>query len=141
MVNRGSPRLKLSELARELLFWFRREHSITLNVNCVPREENELADDLSKLIIPDDAMLSRTFFLRMDLRLGTITTDLFSSRTNNQRDRYYSLYWCLGMAGVNAFAFDRSGESDWVHCPFRLIGRVLKELKHDGVAATMLVLL
>ena len=31
IVNRGSPRLKLNELAREL-FWFGEEHNVTLSV-------------------------------------------------------------------------------------------------------------
>jgi hypothetical protein len=45
IVNRGSPRLKLNALAREL-FWFGLEHRITLAVEWVSREENTLADEL-----------------------------------------------------------------------------------------------
>ncbi len=82
VLNRGSPRLKLNELARDL-FWFVLEHNITLNVEWVPREKNALADELSKLITPDDAMLSRTFFRQLELRWRTHTVDLFSSGTNN----------------------------------------------------------
>ncbi len=63
IVNRGSPRLKLNALAREL-FWFGLKHRITLSVEWVPREENTLADGLSKMLIPDDSMLSRRSFLR-----------------------------------------------------------------------------
>ncbi len=105
LVNRGSPRLKLNELAREL-FWFGLKHGITLNVEWVPREENALADELSKLIIPDDAMLSQTFFQRVELRFWTHTVDLFSSGTNNQCDRFYSMRWCRGTVGVIACSFD-----------------------------------
>ena len=43
VVNRGSPRLILNELAREL-FWFCLERRIVILVECVPREENSLAD-------------------------------------------------------------------------------------------------
>ncbi len=49
-VNRGSPRLKLNELVRELL-WFALKHGITSNVELVPRKGNALADELSKIII------------------------------------------------------------------------------------------
>ncbi len=52
VVNRGSPRFKLNELAREL-FWFCIERRITIMIEWVPREENSLADESSKLIIPD----------------------------------------------------------------------------------------
>jgi hypothetical protein len=58
IVNRGSQRLKLNDLAREL-FWLGMEHRISLNVEWIPREESTLADELSKLIIPDDSMPSR----------------------------------------------------------------------------------
>ena len=115
------------------------EHGITLNAEWVPREENALADKLSKLIILDEAMLSRAFFLRLELQFGTHPVDFFSSGTNNQCGRFYSLHWCRETARFNAFAFDRSGESAWVHCPFRLIRRALRNLKHDGGATTMLV--
>ncbi len=76
MFKRGSPRLKLNELARELV-WFGLGHDITLNVEWVPREENALADELSKLIISDSAMLSRTFFQRLEQRWGNHTVELF----------------------------------------------------------------
>ena len=61
VVNHGSPRLRLNDLAREL-FWFVLERRIVMTVEWVPRELNTLADDLSKLIIPDDWMLQRTLF-------------------------------------------------------------------------------
>ncbi len=53
VVKRGSPRLILNELARELV-WFCLERRIAILVEWVPREENYLVDGLSKLIIPDD---------------------------------------------------------------------------------------
>jgi hypothetical protein len=61
IANRGNPRLKLNALAR-VLFWFKLENRITFNMEWVPREENTLADELSKLLIPDDSMMSRAVF-------------------------------------------------------------------------------
>jgi len=58
IINRGRLRLKLNALARELS-WFGLEHHITLAVDWVPREENTLADELSKLPIPNNCILSR----------------------------------------------------------------------------------
>jgi len=108
-VNRGSPRLKLNVLAREL-FWFGLEHRITLSAEWVPRGENTLADELSKLLIPDDSMLSHTFFRKLEERFGTHPVDLFASGINTLCEKFYSLQWCRGTSGVNAFAFDRGGE-------------------------------
>jgi hypothetical protein len=53
IVNRGSPRLNINELAREL-FWLCVERGITIKAEWMPREENALADELSKLLIPSD---------------------------------------------------------------------------------------
>ncbi len=90
IVNRGSPRLKLNALAREL-FWFGLEHRITLSVEWNPREENTLADELSKLLIPDDFSLSRKYFKQLEDRFAPHSIDLFSSNENNICDRLYSL--------------------------------------------------
>ena len=91
----GSPRLKLNELSREL-FWLGLEHGITLNVEWVPREKNALLDDLSKLIIPDDAMLSRTFFQRLELRFGLLRWISFRrGRITNATDAIR----CIGSVG------------------------------------------
>ena len=61
VVNRDSPRLRLNEIAREL-FWCCLERRITIKIEWVPRGENSLADELSKLIIPDDWILERALF-------------------------------------------------------------------------------
>ena len=53
IINHGIPRLKLNEVARGG-FWFGEEHNVTLSVEWVPREQNTLDDEFSKLIIPDD---------------------------------------------------------------------------------------
>ncbi len=76
----------------------------------MPREENTLADEMSKLLIPDDSMLSHEFFRKLEERFGTHSVDLFASGANNQCEKFYSLHWCRGTAGVNAFAFDWGGE-------------------------------
>jgi hypothetical protein len=138
IVNRGSPRLNINELAREL-FWLCVEQEITIKVEWVPREENSLADELSKLLIPSDWMVGRAIFGRLEERWGSHTVDLFASSENNQCDRFYSLHWCRGSAGCDAFAFEWSGEVAWVSCPYRMIGRVWRKLRQERVVATVIV--
>jgi hypothetical protein len=53
VMNCGSPRLRLNALAREI-FWLCLERRITIMIKWVPREENSVADELTKLIILDD---------------------------------------------------------------------------------------
>jgi len=67
IVNRGSPRHKLNALAREL-FWLGLEHRITLTVEWVPWEQYTMADELSKLLIPEDFSLGKTTFSQLEGR-------------------------------------------------------------------------
>ncbi len=95
----------MNALVREL-FRVGLEHRITLNVKWVPKEENTQAEELSKLLIPDDSMLSRAFFRKLEERFGQQNLHLFASGANNQCEKFYSLHWCRGTASVNAFAFN-----------------------------------
>ena len=104
IINRGSGRIPLNRLAKDL-FWFCDSHGITISVEWVPREENAFADELSKLLIPDDWMLAPRFFEWLNSKWGPHTIDLFASSDNNQCGRFYSLHWCRGTLGVNAFSF------------------------------------
>ncbi len=81
IVNRGSPRLPINDMAREL-FWFLLRHRITIAVEWVPREENSFADEISKMLIPEDWMLSRSWFQSLDYKWGPHTVDLFASNAN-----------------------------------------------------------
>ena len=65
--------------------------------------------------------------------------DLFASSDNNQCGKFYSLHWCRGTAGVNAFGFLWIGENCWINAPYRVIGRVWRSLLEQGAVATILV--
>ena len=108
ITNRDSSKLAINKLARDL-FWFGWVNGITLSVEWVPREENVFADELSKLLIPDDWMLAPKFFNLLEARWGPHTVDLFASSDNAQCEKLYSLHWCHGTARVNAFGFPWSG--------------------------------
>ena len=66
-MNRGSPKLHINVVAREL-FWLCVERDITLNVEWVPTDLNSLAYEISKFLIPSDWMLSRRVFHRLEER-------------------------------------------------------------------------
>ncbi len=74
---------------------------MTLSVEWVPREENAFADELSKLLIMDDWKSAPKFFKLLEARWGLNSMDLFASSDNAQCDKFYSLHWCRGIAGVN----------------------------------------
>ena len=127
IVNRGSSKLPINELAREL-FKFCLRHRITISAEWVPREENVFADEISKMLIPEDWMLSMSWFQLLDYRWGPHTVDLFASNDNNQRARFFFLHWCRDSSGINAFGQQWNGETCWVNYSFNLIGKVWRSL-------------
>ena len=138
IVNRGSPKLNINELTRELL-WFCLRHRITTSVEWVPREENAYADDISKMLIPEDSMLSRRFFGLLDERWGPHTVDLFASSANNQCNKLYALHWCRRAAGINAFGQPWSRENCWINRPYSLTGKVWRTLREQKGLASILI--
>ena len=107
IVNRGSRRLSLNQLARDL-FWFCSSNKIVVSVEWAPREENSFADDLSKLSIPDDVKLNPVWFRWLVGLWGPQTCDVFASINDNPCEKFCSLHWCKGTSGVNAFRCDLS---------------------------------
>ena len=105
----------------------------------VPREETAFADELSKLFIPDDWMLAPSFFTWLDSYRGPHSVDSFASRDNTQCGSFYSLHWCRGTLGVNAFGYSWSGENGWINAPYRVIGRVSRALREQNSMASILV--
>jgi hypothetical protein len=138
IVNRGSSKLPLNTLAREL-FWFCLKFNIRLIIEWVPREENTMADEISKWLIPDDSSISRDYFNMLDHRWGPHTCDLFSSNNNNLCSKFYSIHWCRDMSGVDCSGFDWSDENCWIHPPFRIIGKVWRKLMKHGSKATIII--
>jgi hypothetical protein len=74
-------------------------------------EENAFADDISKMLIPEDSMLSKRFFGLLNGRWGPHTVDLFSTGANNHCTMLYAMHWCRGVAGINAFGHLWMGEN------------------------------
>ncbi len=129
IVLRGSPKLSINELTREL-FWFCLRHRIPMSVEWVPREENVFADDISKMLIPEDnSMLFRRFFGLLDERWGPHTVDHFSSSANNLCANLFALHSCKGAAGINVFGQLWTGENCWINYPCRLIGKLRRTLR------------
>ena len=90
------------------ILWFCIEHKIDITVEWIPREENQLADALSKDIIPKDIFtcdykLNPEVFQQLASLFGEFHTDLFASDTNKQLDRFFSYHYSPNAAAVDAF--------------------------------------
>ena len=74
----GSRKPDLQELVVNIFkFCFR--HNIQLAPKWVPREENEIADEISKTVDHNDYMLSPDIFAALDIMWGPHTVERFSS--------------------------------------------------------------
>jgi ribonuclease HI len=98
---------------------------IQLQVDWVPREQNVVADKLSKLTEDGDFMLCRDLFARIQRSFGPFSCDLFASATNHHLPKYFSRFFTPTSSGVDAFAQQWQGLC-WAHPPYDLINRVLQ---------------
>ena len=56
------------------------------------RKENAITDDILKMLIPEDSMLSRKFFGLVGERWGPHIVDIFSTGANTYCDKFYTLH-------------------------------------------------
>ena len=114
-------------------------HGIQLLAEWVPREENELADYLSKLSDTDDWQLNPKLFDWLDSMWGPHSIDCFASSRTKQMSRFCSRWWNPGCSGIDAFTVNWSGERVWLVPPMYLIGRVVDMLIVSKCHGTLVV--
>ncbi len=91
------------------------------------------------MLISEDYMLSRGFFGLLNRKWGPHTVDLFASNANNMCAKFFSLHWCRGSSGINAFGHEWSGVNCWIRGPCNLVGKVWKTLQDQKGTASMLI--
>jgi hypothetical protein len=117
---------------------------VTLHAVWVPREQNTEADELSKMTDHYDFALSKLIFRKLDAWWGPHTVDCFSLQNSVlvRSGRFNSQFWqpgAHGCIGVDAFVQDWQGEVNWVHAPYKLIGKVIQHMKNCKARGTMVV--
>jgi hypothetical protein len=134
-----SQKATVNPLLRELAYLLR-QRSITLQVRWVPREENSLADTLSKYFDPSDWMLNPSLQRRVVsiLRVKP-TVDAFASSRNHHYQRWWSREREPGSAGVDFFQQPLLGEVCWMNPSFSLIGRVLAHFAQHKARGVIVV--
>eukprot|EP00117_Sycon_ciliatum_P042881 scpid80623/ scgid31136/ len=123
----GSKVPELQEIACRI-FRFCRQNCIRLVPEWVPREENVLADFLSKVVDTDDWKLSSEVFDEIDGLWGPHTVDCFASAESAQLPRFCSRWWNPGCLAVDAFTMCWEGENLWLCPPIYLIGDVISRI-------------
>lgn len=109
IVHCGSSVNELQKIALDI-FSFCLTNSISFQAQWIPRAENQLADYLSRIVDPDDWMLSPDLFQILAKKWGPFDVDRMACHYNCQLPRFNSKFWCPGTEAVDCFT------QDWVEC-------------------------
>ena len=113
-------------------------HGINLSARWVPREENELADELSRKEDFDDWGITKERCQELEaFFVVKCTWDRFADEKNKKCERFTSKYWVKGCQGVNAFAQSWAGEVNWLVPPPNLVARTILFLNQSEASAIL----
>lgn len=116
-----------------------KEHDVSIEIEWIPRSENEGADYLSKIVDFDDWCVRNSYFRAVDSIWGPFTVDCFANSVNAKVSRFYSLSFQPGSLGVDSLAFDWGQESCWLVPPVRLIPHALLRFLNCRSRSTLVV--
>ena len=127
IVNKGSMKPDLQILAVRI-FKFCRENCISIQMEWLPREQNQGADTISKINDTDDWSVTKDFFDYMNKMWGPVDIDRFASYKHHHLTVFYSKYYTPGSSGVDAFAYNWKGVNNWWAPPVKDIIMTLKHI-------------
>ena len=110
-----------------------------LSIAWIPREQNTLADALSKFSDPDDYSLSASTFRTVESTWGPHSIDLFASSSNAQLPRFCSLLYERDAVATNAFSLSWNGENAYAFPPPSLIPAILTHAASSGTTITIII--
>ena len=80
-----------------------KKHDFILHPEWLPRNENKLADKISKFQDFDDWAIDSVSFNLIDNLWGPHSIDRFASPHNAKLPRFNARFWCKAVCGVDAF--------------------------------------
>ena len=92
IVKSGSNKFHLHKLAMGI-FSLSKEHDIAIDMEWIPRSDNEVADYLSKIVDFDDWGVKDSYFHSLNSIWGPFTVDCFANSVNAKVPRFYSLFF------------------------------------------------
>ena len=138
IVNKGSMKGHLQSIAWDI-YNDCVKHGISLEIEWVPRTDNEKADYVSKIVDKDDWAISSDIFDILDRKWGPHTIDRFASYYNTKLPRSTSRFWNPGSLGIDAFSFDWKNENNWIVPPISIIGKVILHIFDNTANGTLVV--
>jgi hypothetical protein len=134
----GSMKSDLHSLALSV-FQLCLKHNIVILPEWVPRDNNSIADSISRVSDFDDWSVDQTSFALIEGLWGPHTVDRFASPSNYKVRKFNSRFWCRGSYGVDAFCQDWSGENNYLCPPVSFIVYTLKRLLKCRGRGTLIV--
>ena len=138
VINYGSMKVHLQKLALDI-FSSCLNNNISIYLECIPRNLNEIADAISKFIDYDDWRTTDRFFIFLNTVWGPFTIDRFASEENKKLQRFNSLFWDPGTERVNAFSTSWENENNWLVPPIFLISNTILHLLTCRAKSTLIV--
>ena len=102
IVRKGSMNKELQNIAFDI-FNICISKSIQLEVEWIPRSENQFADYFSKTEDHDDWGVYFDILSMVQSRFGNLSTDWFASDHNAKLPRFFSRFWNSFCIGIDAF--------------------------------------
>ena len=130
-----------SHLQREALSIFQIccSHSISIEMEWIPRDLNDQADFLSRIYDADDWGLCCESFSCLDAIWGPHSIDRFANHLNYKLPRFNSRFWNPGSEDIDTFVVDWKGENNYVCPPISLIPRVIIHMSNCCACGTLIV--
>ena len=134
----GSSKDHIQDLALQI-FATRLKLDIKIIPCWLPREENELADAISKFHDTDDWGIDQESFAYIQSKFGELQIDRFADANNAKLKRFDARFHCPGCETVNTFTTTWADEFNWWCPPITLIADTLRHARLGRASGVLLV--
>jgi hypothetical protein len=86
------------------------QNGISLNLEWIPRGTADYLSRLSDILDTDKWGITPEFFKILNSKFGPFSVDCFANSQNKRVDKFYSLFYVPGTAGVDAFNLNWAGK-------------------------------
>ena len=133
----GSSKDALQLLALQI-YDITKRFEVKLEVEWIPREQNDISDFFSKIIDPDDWEITDSFFEHLDELWGPFTIDRFASSNNNKAERFNSKYAVPDTEAVDAFTQDWRFDNNLLVPPVSYLIKTINYLKKFNIRGALI---
>ncbi len=128
VIRKGSMKEDLNPIAASIVDMCQKR-DMKLQVKWIRRDENKMADKLSRFIDLDEWGITDQFFQEIQQDWGYCSCDRFASAENAKLENFNSKFAAEGASAIDAFSQDWSGHTNWLCPPPYLIPKVLDHAK------------